>query len=344
MIKAWKGYEKGVNLGGWFSQCDYSKDRFDNFINKEDIAKIASWGLDHVRLPIDYNLVEDEAGNYLESGFAYLDKIISWCEEYSLNIILDLHKTYGFSFDPGENAEGFFGNNAYQERFYRLWEELSRRYGKLSHRLAFELLNEVTCKDYMPKWSEIIINCIKRIRAIAPDTYILIGGYYNNSVVAVKDLPAPCDDKIVYNFHCYDPLIFTHQGGYWVENMPLDFRLDFDNTLEDVLNASDEILGNKFDYYIHSDDPNKMLDADFFRTMFKEAIEVAEKNNVYLYCGEYGVINIAKPTDVVKWVKAINEVFVENNIGRAIWSYREMDFGISDDYMKDVIDELVKYL
>ena len=35
-MKTWKGYQKGVNLGGWFSQCDYSEDRFNNFITEDD--------------------------------------------------------------------------------------------------------------------------------------------------------------------------------------------------------------------------------------------------------------------------------------------------------------------
>ena len=30
-----KGFKQGVNLGGWYSQCDYSVDRLDNFV-KED--------------------------------------------------------------------------------------------------------------------------------------------------------------------------------------------------------------------------------------------------------------------------------------------------------------------
>ena len=51
-MKKLNGFNKGVNLGGWFSQCDYSKDRLDNFIKEEDFKTIAGWGLDHVRLPI----------------------------------------------------------------------------------------------------------------------------------------------------------------------------------------------------------------------------------------------------------------------------------------------------
>ena len=47
------GFYKGVNLGGWFSQCDYSRERLDNFITEKDFAQIAAWGFDHVRIPID---------------------------------------------------------------------------------------------------------------------------------------------------------------------------------------------------------------------------------------------------------------------------------------------------
>ena len=36
----WKGFRKGVDLGGWFSQCDYSEERYRNFIREEDFAVI----------------------------------------------------------------------------------------------------------------------------------------------------------------------------------------------------------------------------------------------------------------------------------------------------------------
>ena len=101
-MKRWKGFEHGINLGGWLSQCDHTKERYDNFITEPDIARISSWGLDHIRIPVDYDLVETKEGEYIEEGFAYIRKVIDWAGKYGLNMILDLHKTYGYSFDFGE--------------------------------------------------------------------------------------------------------------------------------------------------------------------------------------------------------------------------------------------------
>ena len=54
-----RGFYKGVNLGGWLSQCDYSAERLDGFITEPDFAQIAAWGFDHVRIPIDYNVIQN---------------------------------------------------------------------------------------------------------------------------------------------------------------------------------------------------------------------------------------------------------------------------------------------
>lgn len=59
-MKKFTGYQHGVNLGGWLSQSDYTKQHLENFIREEDIERIASWGLDHVRLPFDYDVVLGE--------------------------------------------------------------------------------------------------------------------------------------------------------------------------------------------------------------------------------------------------------------------------------------------
>lgn len=311
------GFYRGVNLGGWLSQCDYSEERLNNFIKEEDIAKISSWDLDHVRIPVDYNVLEEECGVYKKDGFARIDNALEWCRKYNLNIVLDLHKTAGFSFDFGEKETGFFENEKLQERFYCLWEEIARHYGKYPEKVAFELLNEVTDASYIDVWNRISNECIRRIRAIAPDTIILVGSYYNNSVTAVKDLAAPYDDKVVYNFHCYDPLKFTHQGAYWTDAINPKERISFE---ESGVNCS------------------------YFVELFESAIEAARKNNTELYCGEYGVIDVVSPEDTVKWYKAVHRVLDNYGIARSAWSYKEMDFGLSDERLDGVRDELLWYL
>lgn len=319
-MKSFEGFRKGVNLGGWLSQCDYSEDRLNNFIREEDFAFIASRGLDHVRLPFDFNVVENAAGDgFSEAGFAHLDRAVAWSRKYNLNIVLDLHKTAGFSFDPGEKENGFFDNAVYQERFFHLWEEMARRYGNDPQHVAFELLNEVTDKEYSAVWNRIADECIDHIRAIAPDVVILVGSYWNNHASAVKDLAKPHDDKVVYNFHCYEPLFFTHQGARWVhaEGFDVNNRMTFEES---------------------------GTTEEYFENMFAEAIAYAEANNTVLYCGEYGVIDVAQNEDILKWYTTINAVLERHNIGRAAWSYRRMNFGLSDEKMIPVLDELVKVM
>lgn len=340
-MKAFKGYMHGINLGGWLSQCDHTKERYDTFIVEDDVKAISEWGLDHIRVPIDYELVEDKEGNYLEEGFEYIQKAIDWAGKYGLNMVLDLHKTFGFSFDEGYAETGFFENESYQERFYKLWEQLSSRYGKYSDRLCFEILNEVTDKEYCERWNRISTECIKRIRVNAPDTKILLGGYYNNSIEALKDLELPVDENVVYNFHCYEPLIFTHQGGYWVPGMNVDFRMPFESTYKQYEEYTDKNL-DRYAEDFSSYAPDKVLGVEYFENLVKEAVCVADERNVELYCGEYGVINLATAEDSLKWFKMICSVFDKYGIGRAAWSYKEMDFGFIDEHMKDVLDELIK--
>ncbi len=338
-MKQFEGYMHGVNLGGWFSQCDHTVERYETFITKEDIAVIKDWGMDHVRVPVDYDLVEDKEGNYKEEGFAYIERALEWTGEYGLNMVLDLHRTFGYSFDEAHGESGFFDNEDYQERFYKLWEEFARRFGGYDDRLCFELLNEVTSKDYCDRWNRILTECIRRIRVSAPSIKILVGGYYNNSIMALEDLCAPYDENVVYNFHCYEPLIFTHQGAYWIPTMDRNFRMPFESTYATyAANSKDQLGGVPKE--ISSFDRDKVMGEEFFELYMKEAIRVAEERNVMLYCGEYGVIELADPEDAYKWYKLVCGCFDKYGIGRAAWNYKEMDFALNVPGMSRVREVL----
>ena len=338
-----KGFMHGVNLGGWLSQCNHQKSHYEEFIIEKDLQIIKSWGLDHVRLPVDYNLVQNNNGEFLEEGFVYIQRAIDWCKNAGLNLILDLHKTLGYSFDKDEKETGLFGIEKFQKCFYELWEQFAKRFGKYESMLCFELLNEVTEQSYSKAWNAIAKKCIERIRKIAPEIRILVGSYWNNHVAAVRDLDAPFDKNIVYNFHCYEPLIFTHQGAGWIPKMNQAFRMKFDCTFAEYDKFTKENIEQPGDNLARYDQQAKP-DYTYFEKLFADAIKVAEERGVRLYCGEYGVINRCEPEELVKWYKAISEVFNKHGIGRAAWTYKNLDFGLSDKWIESVRGEVLKLL
>lgn len=337
--------KKGINLGGWLSQCEPSIDHYETFIKEEDFKTISNLGFDHVRVPVDYNLVEEEDGTYTD-GFKYIDRAISWAKKYNLNMILDLHETYGFVFDDDTKVQ-FFSDRSIRERFFKLWENFANRYAKYKDMLVFELLNEVTKEEFGPIWNETIIEAVERIRKIDKDVKIIFGGTRNNSISDLVNLPIIEDKNIIYTFHCYEPLIFTHQGAYWIPTMPLDFRIDFPLKKEDVVKAKNGPLKKVFErfggengfYFGLTED--EYVSSEMFEKLLKNTLEFAKKYNLTLYCGEYGVINLADLDAKVRWYKAIHKVLEKYNIGRALWSYREMDYGIIDDLNKRVLKDIV---
>ena len=125
--------------------------------------------------------------------------------------------------------------------------------------------------EFKDKWNRIASECIKHIRRISPTIKILVGGYYNNAACAVKDIDVPIDDNIVFNFHCYDPLIFTHQGAYWVQNMDVNYRQPYRMTFKDIIERTKSNIDKVgLDYSFM--DENETIGPNFFEKLFEEAI------------------------------------------------------------------------
>ncbi|MDO4620367.1 MAG: cellulase family glycosylhydrolase [Lachnospiraceae bacterium] len=343
-MRKFEGFQKGVNLGGWISQfAKYDHEHFQTFIQKEDIAYIATLGFDHVRVPVDYNVLEDEEGNILETGFEYLMRCREWCEEYGLHMLIDLHECYGYSFDPlkkNMDRRKFFYDEELQERFLKLWTNIAERFKDYQDMVAFEPLNEVVLVEVTEAWNQLVKKYIARIRTITPDVYIVIGGVDYNNVLSVKLLDPPADDKIVYNFHCYEPMIFTHQGAYWMEEFPSDYRITYPQPVEVYQAETTRILhattGTLFL------DEVKEMGPDYFNIIIRDAVTAAEKYDVPLYCGEYGVIDLADNPSKINWLRDIHTAFNRYGIGRSLWNYKEKDFGLVDESFKEVKEDFIR--
>lgn len=333
----------GINLGGWLSQYPaYDHGHFKTFLTAEDIKRIKDWGMDHVRLPVDFPVLEDEnqPGSYQESGFEYIEACLDWCQENSLRVILDLHKAPGFAFDQLDKAT-LFDSPALQERLIRLWDVIARRFaGRMDEFLAFELLNEIVLPDSGP-WNRLARRVVEQIRSISPERLIVIGGNQYNAVDELQNMEILDDPNILYTFHFYLPLTITHQKAPWIPpiveyNRQLDYPGQKAEGLENIVrnypndtHRLDREIGIRFD-------------KEYLRAALQPAVDFSQRIGQPVYCGEFGVYEGAPMSTRLHWTRDFIELLNQFNIGRAIWTYKALDFGLVDKNGKVVSQELVK--
>lgn len=343
-MREFEGFKKGINLGGWLSQCCHRKVHYDTFITEADIKQIAVWGLDHVRLPIDFELIEPEEGVYSEDGFGYIDRCIEWCRCYNLNVILDLHKTAGYVFheqinNGTEKASFFLENEELIQRFLNLWKFIARRYQDDTKMLAFEILNEMVDPSGGIAWNRLAKRAYETIREILPNAKIIIGSNMWNSIHTLKYMDKPYDENVIYTFHFYEPMLFTHQKAAWVDAIPKDVDVYYPDAIETYQRLADRI-----GQYEVSNETTDKMDITYLEEIIKIAVITAEEYNVPLYCGEYGVINQADPKSTLNWYRDFHQLMEKYNIGRASWTYKEKDFGIQDAHLDSVREQILQFL
>lgn len=335
--------KKGINLGGFLSQCVHTKEHYDTFILKEDFSYIKSLGFDHVRLPIDYNVMEEDDGTNKAEGFNRIEEIINWAKESNLDIILDLHKAYGYDFNDAGSKEknNLFSNHNLQNRFTNLWKKIANRFTKHEN-VVFELLNEVVEEDNANAWNQLINQTVKEIRKIAPKKIIIYGGILWNSATTVKLLEKPMDENIIFTFHCYQPIVFTHQNAHWMPQIKNIGEIHYPESFAYYKEKSKALGVQGNDVFECGLDGN--MGIQFLEYVINEAVVAAQKMNVRLYCGEFGVIDQAPVDDSLRWLKDIVKVFNDHHIGYALWTYRKMDFGIDEKHYDKIRNEMIKVL
>ena len=337
-------YRSGINLGGWISQCNLERDHIKNFIKKEDVEKIACWGLDHIRLPFDYELLEDDSNpfSYKEDGFEIIDKLLCWCKDVSLNLILDMHKAQGYSFYKKSEDNIFFTDENSQKRFISLWEELSKRYINEKENLMFELLNEIV-DPHGDIWNKIARKAIESIRNIDTERYLLLGGPNHNSAEGIKSLDIYDDKHIIYNFHFYEPFLFTHQRANWTPLKNLNVNQLYPGKIEGI-EMLKTFFGNQRPEQGKSLTADTVFNKDFLEYMLAPAVLFAKQNNKELYCGEYGAIDHAELDSRINYLNDMKELFEKYSIGRACWTYKGMNYTSIDKNGNPVSEKYLKAL
>lgn len=320
---------RGVNLGGWFSQVDAIQQKdpagfidlgthVSTFLGAEDFARIGAWGLDHVRLPVDSDtLFAGPDLRPVEPILDALDGALDALTGAGLDVILDLHRCPGHDFLAGcSTAQELFLVPARREEVKHVWKHLAERYGNRP-RLLLELLNEPVAEDAR-LWDELKEELVSHVRRHAPQSTIVVGSNRWNSAAEFARLTPVHDDNVLYSFHYYEPLLFTHQRAPWLEG--------------EVLQEARAYPG---EYSIPDGTQHRLpletgrWDKARLRQHLEQVLRFRERHRVRVACNEFGVyVGGADRASQLRWMRDFVSTLDEEVIGFTYWNYKNLDFGV----------------
>ncbi len=235
-------YPKGTNLGNWLVPEGYMfkfkntssprlineaftelvgpdatqlfwKKYLDNYITKADIHYLKTMGMNSIRIPFHYKLFtnEDYMGGRGEArGFALMDRVIQWCKQENIYVILDMHCAPGGQ--TGDNIDDSWGypflfeSPANQQETIRIWRKIALHYKNEPTVMGYDLLNEpiphfFDVAHFNPLLEPLYKQIVKAVREVDTNHLIFLGGAQWDS--NFKVFGAPFDPKLVYTFHKY---------------------------------------------------------------------------------------------------------------------------------------------
>lgn len=183
----------------------------DNYISKDDINFIKKLGFNSVRIPFNFRLfVQEDTGIFTGPGFELLDRVIGWCMEENIYVILDMHcAPCGQTGDNIDDSWGYpflFESDDCKRLTINLWGKIAERYRDKSILIGYDLLNEPIAHYFdsaklNPNLEPLYKDITKEIRKVDKNHLIFLGGAQWNS--NFKVFGSPFDSKLVYTFHKY---------------------------------------------------------------------------------------------------------------------------------------------
>lgn len=328
-------FHKGVNVNAWFdipaSNVDLNKYKASEFENLKRL------GMDVVRLPINFHSNVGPAPDYkLDEGYlSNLDEAVNRITGNGLWVILDHHSLSTEAFP----ADG-------EALITSCCRQLALRY-KGRDNVALELFNEPFREELKELWPTMQGRIIKAVRACDPNLIIVATGWgcYPKNL---KELPEYNDPRVVYTFHYYDPIVFTHQLAYWDENLGKLSGYPFPYDASRMPEIHQDWQKEPYLTFLYNSYP-EMATANQIRKDISELADWALQQGKLLFCGEFGALNTSEPADRYRWYKAIGDVLKEKNIPWTLWQYHDdqtVNFSIfkGNRYFRNLDTEMLEAL
>jgi len=311
----------GINLSHWYSQVfdpkGYTKEHFDTYDTAQDMALIKSMGFDHVRFTLNCAPMfqHGQADRIPADYLAMVDSAVKMILDQGLAVIIDIHP-------DGDFKARLATDDASVEQFEDFWRALAKHYSTLDpDRVFFEVLNEPEFHDRY-RWEGAQLRLVRAIREGAPNHTIIVAGANWSAVSELLFMEPLRDPNIIYNFHFYEPHIFTHQGATWSTNFQhyltkVPYPSTPDNVLSAVSEAPDAV--NQLQIVQYGLD---RWNAERVNAEIAMAAAWGKRWNVPLTCNEFGVYRAAAaPKDRLAWIRDVRTALEKNGMGWTMWDY-----------------------
>jgi endoglucanase len=207
---------KGIGFGNWVATTITIPTTHHSEIDFERVKKI---GFNTIRFYFDSHTLEDEDKpyHYKKEGWEWLDKNIAWARKYNVYLLLDMHVPPG-GFQSFGKGDALWNELENQNRLAVLWKAIAKRYKNENIILGYGLLNEPTPTNSLSQWQQLAERLKDSIRTVDKNHTLFMEAalYIKNGVQPPNPKFAKINDNnVVYEFHVYDPMSYTHQLFDW---------------------------------------------------------------------------------------------------------------------------------
>lgn len=314
--------QHGINASEWFAQVydpkGYTNEHFENWMTARDIALIKSMGFDNVRLSVNpqpmfrHGHADEIPADYL----GYLDAAVKMILDQGLAVTIDIHPDSDFKAKLGSDDD-------FVEQFCEYWRALARHYSAFNPDFVFfEIMNEPEVRDRY-RWYGIQAKVAAAIREGAPQHTIIATGARYSADDELLFLEPLHDANVIYNFHFYDPGIFTHQGATWAVNFWHNEKagLAYPSNPESAEKVAAQVTEEANRLYVLRYGIEHW-DAARIGTEISLVADWAKRRNVPIICNEFGVFRkYADPQDRAAWLHDVRTSLERYGMGWAMWDY-----------------------
>ena len=178
------------------------------YVQRRDIDSLGRWGFNSVRLPFAWGILMASQGVYIDSGFAIIDSLLSWCEANRIYLILDMHCAPGGqntgNISDYQGPPALWESATLQQWTAELWKEIARRYASKSWIGGYDLLNETAFTfpgSNNTPLRNLFVRITDSIRTVDKNHIVFAEG--NWYATDFSNLTPPWDANMAWSFHKY---------------------------------------------------------------------------------------------------------------------------------------------